>query len=60
MLDADADLYTVDGYKLAVKQCLTGNGGGVCFYIKTCYDKNIPIQAAYNTFEHYEIKILLL
>ena len=60
LLDADADLYTVDGYKLVVKQRLTGNGVGVCFYVKTCYDINtIPIQAVYATFEHYEIKIHL-
>ncbi len=38
LLDADAELFAIDGFKLLTCQRPVGNGGGVCFYIRNNYD----------------------
>ena len=43
MSNAESQLYNTEGYMM-YKQRSLGKGGGICIYVKTCYDATVIKQ----------------
>ena len=56
--DVNADLYVMDGFNLFCCQRISGIGGGLCFYVRNCFDVSIlSLQFDCKTFEHFQVTI---
>ena len=56
--DVNANLYAMDGFNLFCCQRISGIGGGLCFYVRNCFDVSIlSLQFDCKTFEHFQVTI---